>query len=142
MATKNVYSGSPWEAKVAYCRAKRVGDSIFVSGTVAVDAAGIPFAPGDVYLQTRNILDKIERALWDLGASLRDVVRTRTYLTNINQFDEFARAHRDVFIGIDPAATCVEVTRLVAPEFAVEIEVDAVLSAPSSKLAPSSRDAK
>jgi enamine deaminase RidA (YjgF/YER057c/UK114 family) len=133
MATKNVYSGSPWEAQVAYCRAKRVGDAIFVSGTVAVDVNGLVFAPGDVYLQARHILDKIDRALWELGSSLKDVVRTRAYLIDIGKFDEYGRAHRDVFAGIDPVATCVEVVRLVAPEFVVEIEVDALVGASSVK---------
>jgi len=128
MASRNVYSGSPWEAKVAYCRAKRVGDSIFVSGTVAVDEDGRAAAP-DVYEQTRYALKKIERALQELGASLRDVVRTRTFLVDIEQFEPFARAHREAFEGVDPVATCVQVTRLVSPEFLVEIEVDAVAGA-------------
>ena len=128
MTVKNVYSGSPLEQAVGYCRAKRVGDFIYVSGTVAVDASGRPFAPGDVYLQTRNILDRIDRALWEIGASVRDIVRTRTFLTDITKFDEFARAHHDVFAGIDPVATCVQVARLVAPEFAVEVEVDAIVT--------------
>ena len=142
MATKNVYSGSPWEALAAYCRAKRVGDAIFVSGTVAVDAKGLAFAPGDVYLQTRYILDKIERILWELGSSLRDVVRTRTYMIDIGKFEEFARAHRDVFAGIDPVATCVEVVRLLAPEYVVEIEVDAIVGVPSARAASAARDIK
>jgi enamine deaminase RidA (YjgF/YER057c/UK114 family) len=129
MAVRNVYSGSPWEAKVAYCRAKRVGDSVFVSGTVAVDGEGRAVAPGDVYAQTSYALKKIERALQELGASLRDVVRTRTFLVDIERFEDFARAHREAFEGVDPVATCVQVTRLVSPEFVVEVEVDAVVGA-------------
>jgi enamine deaminase RidA (YjgF/YER057c/UK114 family) len=128
MIRKNVYSGSPWEGKVAYCRAKRVGDAIFVSGTVAVDEAGQAVAPGDMYEQARFVLEKIERTLEGLGAGLRDVVRTRAYVTNIGQFEDFARAHHKAFEGIDPAATCVEVARLIAPEFVVEIEVDAIVT--------------
>jgi enamine deaminase RidA (YjgF/YER057c/UK114 family) len=125
---RSVYSGAPWEPRVAYCRAKRVGPWIAVSGTAAVDDAGRSVAPGDVYEQSRFILRKIERALGELGASLRDVVRTRTFLVDMNRFDDFARAHREAFAGIDPAATCVEVTRLVSPELVVEIEVDAITS--------------
>ena len=127
MSVQNVYSGSPWEAKVAYCRAKRVGKSVFVSGTVAVDAEGKPVAPGDVYEQARYALQKIERALGELGGSLRHVVRTRTFLTDIEDFEGFARAHREAFEGVDPVATCVQVQRLVAPEYVVEIEVDALI---------------
>jgi enamine deaminase RidA (YjgF/YER057c/UK114 family) len=125
---RSVYSGAPWEPRVAYCRAKRVGPWIVVSGTAAVDDAGKSVAPGDVYRQASFILRKIERALGELGASLRDVVRTRTFLVDMNRFDDFARAHREAFAGIDPAATCVEVTRLVSPELVVEIEVDAITS--------------
>lgn len=128
MASRNVYSGSPWEEKVAYCRAKRVGDHVFVSGTVAVDPDGRPFAPGNTYEQARYALQKIERALVELGASLRDVVRTRTFLVDIDDFSQFARAHREAFEGVDPVATCVQVARLVAPEYVIEIEVDALVN--------------
>lgn len=125
---RSVYSGSPWEARVAYCRAKRVGDFIAVSGTVAVDETGKAVAPGDTYAQALFALRKIERALVELGAGLRDVIRTRCFLTDLGRFEDFARAHREVFAGIDPAATAVEVSRLVAPEYVVEIEVDAIVS--------------
>jgi enamine deaminase RidA (YjgF/YER057c/UK114 family) len=135
MIRRNVYSGSPWEAKVAYCRAKRVGENVFVSGTVAVDPEGKPVAPGDVYEQTRYALQKIARALSELGASLRDVVRTRTFVVDIDQFEHFARAHREAFEGVDPVATCVEVSRLVSPEYLIEIEVDAVVE-PGRPLPP------
>lgn len=127
MIRKNAYSGTPWEPKVAYCRAKRVGDTIVVSGTVAVDEQGEVIAPGDVYLQTAYAIKKIERALRELGASLRDVVRTRTFVTDISHFEQFARAHREAFEGIDPAATCVEVQRLISPGVVVEIEMDAIV---------------
>jgi len=125
---RSVYSGSPWEARVAYCRAKRVGDFIAVSGTVAVDDAGRAVAPGDTYAQALFALGKIECALVELGSGLHDVVRTRSFLTNLGAFEDFARAHREVFAGIDPAATAVEVSCLVAPEYVVEIEVDAIVS--------------
>lgn len=128
MNRRSVYSGTAWEPKVAYCRAKRIGDVIVVSGTVAVDERGATVGPGDLYEQSRYALAKIERALRELGAGLRDVVRTRTFLTDISRFDEFARAHREAFEGVDPAATCVEVAALVAPDLLVEIEVDAIVA--------------
>jgi enamine deaminase RidA (YjgF/YER057c/UK114 family) len=127
MARKNVYSGTAWEPKVAYCRAKRVGNTIVVSGTVAVDEKGAAVAPGDLYAQTVYAFRKIERALKELGASMRDVVRTRAYVADITKFEDFARGHREVFEGIDPVTTCVEVSRLVGPEFVVEVEVDAIV---------------
>lgn len=127
MIRQTVYTGTPWEPKVAYCRAKRVGNTIVVSGTVAADETGTTVGTGDVYAQTIYAIRKIERALKELGAGLADVVRTRTFLTDISRFEEFARAHREAFTGIDPAATCVEVARLVGPDLLVEIEVDAIV---------------
>lgn len=127
MTRSNVYSGTPWEQRVAYCRAKRVGVFIFVSGTVAVDESGAVIGTGDLYMQTSYALKKIEVALHELGAGLRHVVRTRTFLTDMDLFEDFAKAHHEAFQGIDPAATCVEVKRLVVPELLVEIEVDAVV---------------
>lgn len=127
MTRQNVYSGTPWEPKVAYCRAKRVGQTIVVSGTVAVDESGAVVAPGDMYAQTAYAIRKIERALKELGAGLEDVVRTRTFVTDIARFEEFARAHQEAFAGIDPAATCVQVSALVSPALVVEIEADAIV---------------
>lgn len=124
---KNVYTGRPWEAKAAYCRAKRVGNSIFVSGTVAVNEAGDVIGPGDLYRQTQACIGRIQAALQQLEADLRDVVRTRAFVTDITRFEEFARAHREAFEGVDPAATCVEVARLIRPEFLVEVEADAIV---------------
>jgi enamine deaminase RidA (YjgF/YER057c/UK114 family) len=125
---QNVYTGTPWEPKVAYCRAKRVGNTIVVSGTVAADENGATVAPNDMYEQTRYAIRKIERAIRELGADLSHVVRTRTFVTDISRFEEFARAHQEAFRGIDPAATCVEVSRLVSPDLVVEIEVDAIIA--------------
>lgn len=127
MDDRRVYSGSPWEEQVAYCRARRVGDLVFVAGTTASGDDGAVVGPGDLFRQTEHALARIARALADCGASLQDVVRTRTFLTDIARFDEFARAHRAVFSGIDPVATCVEVRVLVAPGLLVEIEADAVV---------------
>jgi enamine deaminase RidA (YjgF/YER057c/UK114 family) len=123
-----VYTGAPWEPKVAYCRAKRVGATIVVSGTAAVDEAGNTVGTGDMYRQTKYVLGKIERALGELGASLRDVIRTRTFVTDMSRFEEFARAHKEAFEGIDPAATLVQVSQLVTPDLLVEIEVDAIVA--------------
>jgi enamine deaminase RidA (YjgF/YER057c/UK114 family) len=122
-----VYSGGPWEERVAYCRAKRVGAHVFVSGTVAVDEQGNTVGAGSMLEQARFIFAKIQRALAATGAGLRDVVRTRMFVTNLDHFEEVALAHREVFAGIDPVATCVEVSRLVRPELWIEIEVDALL---------------
>jgi enamine deaminase RidA (YjgF/YER057c/UK114 family) len=124
---RSVYSGGPWEKTVAYCRAKRAGAFIAVSGTVAIDVHGTPVAPGDAYAQTLFALRKIERALEELGSGLRDVIRTRCFLTDLAAFDDFAKAHGEVFAGIDPAASCVVVSALVSPEYVVEIEADAVV---------------
>ena len=123
----NVYSGTSWEKQVAYCRAKRCGNAVFVAGTVAVDDAGAVVAPGDMYGQARFALAKIAGALAQCGASMRDVVRTRMFVTDVGAFEGLARAHREAFEGIDPVATCVEVSRLVSPELLVEIEVDALI---------------
>ncbi|HEY2775828.1 MAG TPA: RidA family protein [Candidatus Binatia bacterium] len=125
---RRVYSGTPWEPKVAYCRASRAGNFIAVSGTVAAGDDGKPVAPGDAYAQTLFALRKIEKALEGLGSCLADVVRTRVFLVDFVDFDEFARAHREVFAGIDPAATAVQVSALVAPQYVVEIEADAVVT--------------
>lgn len=124
---ERVYTGTPWEPRVAYCRATRVGDHVFVSGTVAADESGAVVGPGDVQAQAQFIFAKIARCLGQLGASLADVVRTRTFLVDVGQFDGFARAHREAFAGIDPCATCVGVTRLVGEEFLIEIEVEAIV---------------
>lgn len=112
----------------AICSAKRVGNTIVVSGTVAVNEAGDVIGPGDLFLQTRACIQRIRAALQQLEAELSDVVRTRAFVTDIARFEEFARAHREAFEGIDPAATCVEVARLIRPEFLVEVEVDAMVT--------------
>jgi enamine deaminase RidA (YjgF/YER057c/UK114 family) len=127
LRVRRVHSGTPWESEVAYCRARRVGAWILISGTCAVDENGATVAPGQLFDQACYALAKIERALVELGATMADVVRTRTYVTDISQFAEFARAHRQYFLGIDPTATCVEVSHLIAPDLVVEIEVDAWL---------------
>lgn len=119
---------TPWERAVAYSRAVRIGPHVFVSGTTASDREGRTVAVGDAYEQTRYILQKIEAALNQVGGTLADVVRTRMFVTDISRWEEIGRAHGEIFRGINPAATMVEVRRLVNPDHLVEIEVDAIIT--------------
>lgn len=115
-----VASDSPWEDRVQYSRAVRVGDMVFVSGTTSDGH--------DAYEQAKGALLKIERALGEAGATLADVVRTRMYVVDIADWERVGRAHADAFAGVMPAATMVEVARLIAPDLLVEIEVDAYIA--------------
>lgn len=119
-------SGTPWEAIAGYSRAVRVGNMIEVAGTTAMDGDQ-PVGVGDPYRQTQFILHKIEQALVALGGSLQQVVRTRMFVTDISRWEEVARAHGEVFGDIRPAATMVEVQRLISDELLVEIEATAVV---------------
>lgn len=121
-----MFSGAPWEADVGYCRALRTGDRIFVSGTAPVTGEGSVFAPGDAFAQARRCLEIVATALADLDAGLADVVRTRMFVTDIERWAEFGRAHREAFAGHPPATTMVEVARLIHPEMLIEIEAEAV----------------
>ena len=126
---KNVSSVSPYEDVIGFSRAVRVGDLVFVSGTVAWGPDGKLVGAGDVYAQAKQTLANIEGYLREAGASLKDVVRTRIYLTDIGRWQEVARAHREVFGGVRPASSLLEISRLAEPEMLVEIEAVAVLSA-------------
>ncbi len=128
MIRKNISSGAPWEAKIGYSRAVRVGNVVEVSGTVAADEQGRVVGPGDVYAQTKFIFQKIGKALTEAGASLTDVVRTRMFVTDIRQWQEVGRAHGEVFAAICPVTSMLEIRRLIGDEFLVEIEVTAVVS--------------
>ncbi len=122
---QRIYSGAPWEAQIGYCRATRVGDQVFVSGTTAMQD-GLPVAPGDAAAQTRHILKTIAQALEEAGASMADVVRYRVFVTDISAAEQVANELAHVFRQIRPAATLVAVTSLIRPELVVEIEADAI----------------
>lgn len=124
-----ISSGTPWERRVGYSRAVRVGQLVFVSGTIASDESGRIHAPGDAGEQTRYVLAKIGRALAQAGASLADVVRVRVFLVDMADLEAVGRAHQDVFAEIRPANTTVAVSALASSDCRVEIEVDAVLGA-------------
>ena len=124
---KNIHSGAPWENEVGYCRAVRIGSHIMVSGTAPVGPNGELVGEGDAYAQAHRCIEIIAGALDEAGASLRDVVRTRMYVTDIELWPEFARAHRESFGDVLPATTMVEVSRLIGAGMLIEIEADAVL---------------
>lgn len=124
----NYGSGAVWEDSVGYSRAVKVGNQVEVSGTVASDENGSVVGENNPYEQTKYILQKIERALFQAGASLNDVVRTRMFVTDISRFQEYAKAHGEVFAHIKPCTSMIEVNGLVAPEYLIEIEATAILS--------------
>ena len=128
MSFVRAFSGARWEPVVGYCRALRAGDRIFVTGTVALDPDGSVHAPEDGYGQARRCLEIISAALEELGAGMEHVTRTRMFVTDISRWEEFGRAHGEVFRNHPPATTMVEVAALMEPSMLIEIEAEAVVA--------------
>ena len=129
MTIKRTYSAAPWERQVGYCRALRSGEHIYVTGCAPVDDHGQLFGEGDAYAQAQRCLEIIERALGELGAARADVVRTRMFVTDIERWADFGRAHSEFFGEHRPATTMVEVRRLIDARMLIEIEADARVDA-------------
>jgi enamine deaminase RidA (YjgF/YER057c/UK114 family) len=123
----NFSSGAKWENIIGYSRAVRVGNIIEVTGTVAVDENNNIIGENSAYLQTKFIIQKIEAVLKQAGAELKDVVRTRMFVTDISRWEEYGKAHGELFGLIKPCTTMVEVSKLISPEFLIEIEATAIL---------------
>ena len=127
MKRENILTGSPWEDKMGYCRAVRIGNIIEVSGTVAI-VDGEKVKADDAYAQTLNILERVEKVLKDLKVGMKDVIRTRIFTTDISTFEDVARAHATFFKDVKPTTGFYGINQLVAPEYLVEIEFTAVAS--------------
>lgn len=127
MERTNYSSGTKWEEVVGYSRAVKVGNMVEVTGTVAVDDSGNLVGAGDAYAQTKFILEKIAAVLQRAGSNMSQVVRTRLFVTDISCWEEYGRAHGEVFREIKPCTTMVEVSKLISPEYLIEIEATAII---------------
>ena len=127
MKRENILTGSPWEDKMGYCRAVRIGNIIEVSGTVAI-VDGEKVKANDAYAQTLNILERVEKVLEDLKVGMKDVIRTRIFTTDVSTFEEVAKAHATFFKDVKPTTGFYGINQLVAPEYLVEIEFTAIAS--------------
>lgn len=127
MKRQNILTGSPWEDKMGYCRAVRIGNIIEVSGTVAI-VDGEKVKANDAYAQTLNILERVEKVLEDLNVGMKDVIRTRIFTTDVSTFEEVAKAHATFFKDVKPTTGFYGINQLVAPEYLVEIEFTAIAS--------------
>lgn len=124
----NISSGAKWEDIVGYSRAVRVGNTIEVTGTVAVDDSGNVVGKNDPYIQAKFAIQKIEKVLIQAGASLNDVVRTRMFVTDISHWEEYGKAHNEFFHDIKPCTSMIEISKLISPEYLIEIEATAILN--------------
>lgn len=130
MERQNFSSGAVWEDIVGYSRAVRVGNTVEITGTVSVDENNVIIGTNDAYAQTKFILEKIDKYLQLAGAGLKDVVRTRMFVTDISRWEEYGRAHGEVFKHIKPCTSMIEVKGLISPEYLVEIEATAIITPP------------
>lgn len=129
MSSVKVFSGAPWEQTVGYCRAIKVDNIIEIAGTTAIDESGNVVGVNDIAKQTEYIIQKAEKALHELGATLQHVIRTRMYVTNIDEWEAVGSVHGKYFSNIQPTTTMVEVSRLIDQALLIEIEFTANLNA-------------